>query len=156
MGSRNRFKTKEQIKAEREARQKAVDVVQKNKKTKKLTQTIAAAEKTVTQKGRQGHSQKKIKQRALKQLSEQFKTKGARKSIQDKLKKGGFSQSELDIKRAKASLSKSNKSEISSFILSESLKICSKKLLVIPSSRSRDVSADSAANLTDAIGVFNS
>ena len=113
MGSRNRFKTKEQLAAERAAREQAKTVKQTNKATNKLRKTVAKASATVTQKGRAGHSQKLSKQRAQKSLAEQFKTKGASKSIQSGLVKSGHSQSSLDLKRAQTALSKADRTEMS-------------------------------------------
>jgi len=91
-----------------------------NKATNKLRETVSKAEGTSTRIKR-GHfltkagfdkAVAKAKGKAQEALGKQFKTKGAGKSIQKSLKEGGHSQTSLDLKRAKHSLSKSDRAEM--------------------------------------------
>ena len=91
-----------------------------NKATSNLRETVSRAEGTSTRikRGRfltQAGFEKavaKAKTKAQEKLGKQFKTKGAGKSIQSKLKEGGHTQASLDLKRAKHSLSKSDRAEM--------------------------------------------
>ena len=83
-----------------------------NKATNKLRKTISKATAEVKGTGHQKRSGGKAKLNAQKKLAEQFKTKGAGKSIQSKLVKAGHSQTSLDIKRAQHSLSKADRAEM--------------------------------------------